>query len=403
MSRRRVAVITGTRAEYGLLKSTLAAIKAHPRLTLQLVVTGMHLLREFGHTVDDIVRDGWRIDARVRMQAGSDDPLDQAVGLARGVQGIARFLAAAKTDVVLVLGDRIEAMAGALAAVTTGRVLAHIHGGDVAPGDFDDSLRHAITKLAHVHLVATRDAARRVVRLGESAERVHVVGAPGLDRLRELLERSGRAPYRPSNADRPKTLLKSSGTQPRGDSCPPDPGVALVVYHARGRPAAVEASTMETLLRAVASLGLRRLILYPNTDRGHRGVLRAIERHRRRSPRQDVQVFPSLPRDDYLRALLGATVLVGNSSSGIIEAPLPGTPSVDVGPRQAGRQPGGPSVIHCGESELAIRQALHRALRICRKSSQRSVYGGGRSGPRIADLLARVPLDSELARKVITY
>ena len=391
-SRRRVAVITGTRAEYGLLKSTLAAIKTHPRLTLQLVVTGMHLLREFGHTVDDIVRDGWRIDARVRMQAGSDDPLDQAGGLSRGVHGIARFLEGAKADIVVVLGDRIEAMAGALAAVTTGRVLAHIHGGDVAPGDFDDSLRHAITKLAHVHLVATRDAARRVLRLGESPERVHVVGAPGLDRLRELLGCSGRAPYRPASAHGPKPLLKSSGTP-----------AALVLYHARGRPAAVEASTMETLLRAVASLGLRRLILYPNTDRGHRGVLRAIERHRRQSPPPDVQVFPSLPRDDYLHALSDAAVLAGNSSSGIIEAPLAGTPSVDVGPRQAGRQPGGPSVIHCGESEAAIRQAVQRALGMRWRSGEGSVYGDGRSGPRIAHILAELPLSSEFARKVIAY
>jgi UDP-hydrolysing UDP-N-acetyl-D-glucosamine 2-epimerase len=377
MSGRRVAVVTGTRAEYGLLKSPLAAIAAHPRLELQLVVTGMHLLRRFGHTVDDIARDGWRIGARVRMQAGSDGVLDQAAGLARGVQGISRYLERGRTDIVVVLGDRIEALAGALAAVTTGRVLAHIHGGDVAPGDFDDSLRHAITKLAHVHLVATRAAGRRVVRMGESPARVHVVGAPGLDRLRDLC--SGRAPYRPASA------------------------TALVVYHARGRAATAEEATMATVLCTVASLGLRRLVLYPNTDRGHAGVLRAIERHRGRSPRDEVQVFRSLPRDEYLRALTQAAVLVGNSSSGIIEAPLAGTPSVDVGPRQAGRQPGGPSVIRCGESEAAIRRAVQRALRARRHPCRQSVYGDGRAGPRIAGVLAALPLGGDFARKVITY
>ncbi|MEE9211172.1 MAG: UDP-N-acetylglucosamine 2-epimerase, partial [Phycisphaeraceae bacterium] len=164
---RRVAVITGTRADYGLLRSTMAAIQTHRRLRLQVVVTGMHLLHKFGHTVDQIARDGWRVDARVKMQTGDDSPLDQAAGLSRGVLGIAKFLEQAKSEIVLVLGDRIEAMAGALAAVTTGRIVAHIHAGDVAPGDFDDSLRHAITKLAHVHLTATRCAARRVVRMGE--------------------------------------------------------------------------------------------------------------------------------------------------------------------------------------------------------------------------------------------
>jgi UDP-hydrolysing UDP-N-acetyl-D-glucosamine 2-epimerase len=373
--RRGVAVITGTRAEYGLLKSTLAAIAAHPRLRLQLIVTGMHLLPKFGRTRHEILRDGWRIDACVPMQTGSDDPLDQAAGLARGVRGIARFLVAAKTHMVLVLGDRIEAMAGALAAVTTGRVLVHVHGGDVAPGDFDDSLRHAITKLAHVHLVATRAAARRVIRMGESPARVHVVGAPGLDRLRELLR----------------------GVRPVVHS-----PYALVVYHAVGRPAATEARTTAVILRASSDLGLRRVVLYPNSDRGHRGVIQAIERHRRQYG-SAVEVFRSLPRDDYLRTLLGAAVLVGNSSSGIIEAPLAGTPTVDIGLRQAGRQRGGPSVLHCADSGSAIRQALRRALRQRRRPTLRSVYGDGHSGPRIAQILARLAPGPAGARKVITY
>ncbi|MCH7705352.1 MAG: UDP-N-acetylglucosamine 2-epimerase, partial [Planctomycetes bacterium] len=153
----------------------MEAINRHRRLELQLAVTGMHLLRGFGHTVNEIKRDGWRIDARVRMQRGNDDPLDQALGLSRGIAGLARFFDAARTDVVLVLGDRIEAMAAALAAVSTGRILGHIHGGDVAPGDFDDSMRHAISKLAHVHFAATRASARRLVRMGESPQRVHHV------------------------------------------------------------------------------------------------------------------------------------------------------------------------------------------------------------------------------------
>lgn len=375
--RRRVAVVTGTRAEYGLLISPMRAIAEHPRLTLQLVVTGMHLLRGFGHTVDNIARDGWRIDARVRMQAGSDKACDQAEGLARGVAGMARFFNAAATDIVLVLGDRIEAMAGALAAVTTGRVLAHVHGGDVAAGDFDDSLRHAITKLAHVHLAATTSAARRIVRMGESPRRVHRIGAVGLDRLRELLSET------------------SHRREPSG--------AALVVYHAWGRPADIESRTMCTILDAVAALGLRRTILYPNTDRGHRGVLHAIEHHERRFGAPDVRVIRSMPRDEYLRTLISADLLVGNSSSGIIEAPLAGTPSVNVGGRQASREPGGPSVIQTGESPRAIQAALRRALRARPRRGGRSVYGDGRTGQRIARILAALPRTASLARKVIEY
>jgi GDP/UDP-N,N'-diacetylbacillosamine 2-epimerase (hydrolysing) len=370
-------VITGTRAEYGVLRSPIEAIDAHPRLALQLVVTGMHLLRKFGRTIDDILADGWPVAARVPMQTGRDDPCDQAAGLARGVAGIARFLERARTDMVVVLGDRIEAMAGALAATTTGRVLAHIHGGDVALGDFDESLRHAITKLAHIHLTATRESMRRVLRLGESPEHVHCVGAPGLDRLRQII----------------------AATPPRvGRS-----GVALVVQHAHGRSASLEEKVATTILNAVAEVGLKRLIVYPNSDRGHPGVLRAIERHVRRSPGDQVQTFPSLPRDAYLRALLNADVLIGNSSSGFVEAPLAGTPVVNVGARQAGRQPGGPAIIQTTESAHAIRAALHSALRKRPRRGGRSVYGDGHAGERIAHILANLRLTPDLARKRIAY
>ncbi|RMF75966.1 MAG: UDP-N-acetylglucosamine 2-epimerase (hydrolyzing), partial [Planctomycetota bacterium] len=185
--KRRIAVVTGTRAEYGLLRSVIAAIDAHPRLELQLVACGMHLLEPFGRTIDDIIADGWPIARAIRMQAGDDSFGDQAFGLARGVVGLAKLFEKSPPAIVVVLGDRIEAMAGALAGVTTGRLVAHIHGGDVAPGDFDESLRHAITKLANIHLAATKAAARRIARMGEPPESIHVVGAPGLDRIREIL------------------------------------------------------------------------------------------------------------------------------------------------------------------------------------------------------------------------
>jgi UDP-hydrolysing UDP-N-acetyl-D-glucosamine 2-epimerase len=380
-----VAVVTGTRAEYGILASILRAMEQHSRLELQLVVTGMHLLRPFGYTVRQIEQDGWPIAVRVPMQRGDDDPLDQAIGLARGVVGIARYLEAAASDAVVVLGDRIEALAGALAAVSTGRLLAHIHGGDVAPGDFDDSMRHAITKLAHVHFAATRDAGQRIVRLGEAPQRVHVVGGPGLDRLRELVAEADGVP---------RATRRSAATSGRA---------AVVVYHAWGRPAALERRTMSAVLDAVTALGLRRVICYPNTDRGHQGVLAAIEAHRRKSPAADVQIHKSLARDEYLRTLMSADVLVGNSSSGIIEAPFAGTPSVDVGGREAGRQAGGRGVLHTDESVPAIRQAVAAALRLRIKPGGRTVYGDGHAGARIARLLATMPLTWECRRKVITY
>ena len=418
-SRRRIAVVTGTRAEYGVLRSTIAAIAAHPQLDLQLVVTGMHLLCKFGHTVDAIRADGWPIAARVPMQRGDDDPLDQAEGLARGVAGLARCFARLRPDVVLVLGDRIEALAGALAAVTTGCVLAHVHGGDVAPGDFDDSLRHSITKLAHLHFAATKQSAARVRRLGEDTRRVFCVGAPGLDELRPLIRRSAgrRSAGPPSPAGRRATALEQCDVD--GPRAP----FAVIAQHAHGRSAAHEERLARAVFDAVARCGLRQIITYPNTDRGHSGVLRAIAAHARRAPRGTVVVAPSLPREVFVRLLAQAAVLVGNSSAGIIEAPFLGTPVVNVGTRQAGREPGGPGIIHVAERRTpaattsAIAAAIRRALHLPHASAGRgavragrsttraghSVYGDGGSGARIARLLARIPLSADMHRKQITY
>ncbi|MCC7292063.1 MAG: UDP-N-acetylglucosamine 2-epimerase (hydrolyzing) [Phycisphaerales bacterium] len=374
---RRIAVITGTRAEYGLLRTTIRAVQRHPRLQLQLVATGMHLVRKFGSTVRQIEADGFRVAARVPMQRGTDDALDQAEGLARGVRGIARFLREARSDIVLVLGDRIEAMAGALAGVTTGRIVAHVHGGDVAPGDLDDALRHAITKLAHLHLPATRASMRRVVRMGERREHVFLVGAPGLDELASILRAHARAPQRS--------------------------GHALIVHHPCGRSAKIEARVMRDLLASVERHGLRRLIVYPNSDRGHQGVIRAIRDHAARSRPGEVSVFRSLPRDEFVRCLSAADVLVGNSSSGIIEAPFVGTPSVNVGARQTGREPGGASVIHVDENSRSISAALARALRTRNRRPAHSVYGDGHAGRKIAEILASIEISEELRRKQIAW
>ncbi len=392
---RSVAIVTGSRAEYGLLRSTLEAISKHPSLRLQLVVTGTHLLKKFGHTVRDIERDGWRIDARVAMQRGDDGRLDQAEGLSRGVAGIARFLERARTDIVLVLGDRIEAMAGALAGVTTGRIVAHIHGGDVAPGDFDDSLRHAITKLAQVHLTATESSCRRVIQMGEDAARVHCVGAPGLDRLLEIVRETSVAPAAHSNIERP-----------RGDNAPslvassPVARKALIVQHPCGRAVTVEKRVMEMVLRAVDAEGLNAVCLYPNSDRGHSGIVQAIERHARRVGRGAFRAIRSLEHDAYLDLLIETDVLIGNSSSGIIEAAAAGTPAVDIGSRQHGRERDEQCVFHAEEEPESIRAGLQRALSLGPIRDYAGPYGDGRAGERIAACLAEVALDESLRRKI---
>lgn len=369
---RRIAVITGTRAEYGTLRPLLRALSGKPNVALHVIATGMHLLPKFGRTVNDIIADGFRPAGLVPMQRGDGQPLDQAFGLGRGVEGLARRIAELKSDTVVVLGDRIEAMAGALAAVTTGRLLVHIHGGDVAPGDFDDALRHAITKLAHVHFAATDASARRIIALGEDPRNVYACGAPGLDVVRETAR-----------------LVKPRPPQQRAAQ-------ALVIYHAFGRSETVEERTATRILSTVRAAGLRRTVIFPNSDRGHAGVIRAICAHAEQFP-GEVILHRSLPRDEFLATLLTARVLVGNSSCGLIEAPFAGTPVVNVGGRQAGRQPGGRGIHHCSETKPAIAAAIRAALADRLTPGTATVYGDGRAGPRMARTLLRIR--PELARQ----
>lgn len=377
---KNIAIITGTRADFGLLKSTMTAIKDHPDLRLQVIVTGMHLLEPFGCTVDEIVAERWPVIAKIPMQTGRDDRLDNALGLARGIDGIAQTLWHAKTNAVVVLGDRIEALAGALATVTTGKILAHIHGGDLAPGDFDDAYRNAITKLAHIHFPATELSAKRILKLGEFKKHVHVVGAPGLDRILELKKQS-------------KTTKPNPGEEiTRAE--------AVIIQHPTGRPEQAERKTMTAILKAVAAKNLNTLVIYPNADAGHSGVLSAI--HAAESAGQ-VRTVPSMPRDEYLRTLINAKVLVGNSSSGIIEAAAAGTPAVNVGTRQKGRQTDSSAVINCTEYAPAITTALEKALkkRPVQKSTStaRTAYGRGGAGQKIAKIIAATRFTDDLIHK----
>lgn len=387
-SRRKIAVVTGTRAEYGLFTSVMSAIKADSRLELQLIVTGTHLLKKFGYTVDEIAAAGWKIDARVKMQRGDDDPLDQANGLSRGISAIAEALARLESDVVLVLGDRIEALAGALAAVTSGRLLAHIHGGDIAPGDFDDSLRHSITKLAHIHFTATQGARVRVIQMGEEPRRVHFVGAPGLDQIHQLKSNLARE-------DQAGKILRRASTLRNGIEIKKS---ALIVQHPCGRSSAVEMRVMQHILSEVGAAGLSALCIYPNSDRGHSGIIAAIQT-RRRENQSAVKVFPSLQRDEYLRLLCNSQILVGNSSSGMIEAPAVGTPVVNVGSRQLGRERADQLVIDAAETRSSIRGAIARAIALGPITTPTKIYGDGTAGPRIASLLAKMPLTHEFRRK----
>lgn len=353
---RNVCFVTGTRAEYGLMQTTLRAIAAHRKLKLQVIATGMHLSRKHGHTVDQIPV----LDAIVPWKG------DLATATGRATAKLAAAFEKLKTDIVLVVGDRVEAFAAATAGHLSGRIVAHVHGGDRALGQVDDALRHAITKLAHVHFPATQQSADRIARLGEDPWRIHLVGAPGIDGIGKLAAK-GRKKKR----------------------------FALLVLHPADADDALEANRARTVLDAVRRGVPDVEIVYPNNDPGSAGIAAAFAEDR---------VHRSLSRGDYLALLRDAAVLVGNSSSGIIEAASFGTPVVDIGSRQAGREHG-PNVVHVEYDARQITAAVRRftgdgwEVRF----PPTNVYGGSGTGRKIADILARLIISPELKRKLITY
>jgi UDP-hydrolysing UDP-N-acetyl-D-glucosamine 2-epimerase len=380
-TRRRVCYVTGTRAEFGLMKPVLRAIRAHPKLELQLVVTGMHLDRSRGYSADEIRREGWLDDIEHSLlpwQPAGEDPWVISTATGRAIAAISSTLERFHTDVVLVCGDRVEAFAAASSGHISARVVAHVHGGDRALGQVDDSLRHSITKLSHIHFPATEDSARRIKRLGEDSRRIHVVGAPGIDGI-----------------VRDATPLHDLKLPVRSRL------YALLVLHPADPDDALEESRAKLVLGALETLDFEKIVIvYPNTDPGAAGIVRCWK-SRAKSDRLIVR--EDLPRPVFLGLLKHAAVLVGNSSAGIIEAASFGTPVIDIGRRQLGRLRS-QNVMNVPYSEAQI---VRQLIRMRRKGFPRwrgrNVYGGQGTGRRVASILARLKPDISLTRKLIAY
>ncbi|WP_046156667.1 UDP-N-acetylglucosamine 2-epimerase [Chromobacterium vaccinii] len=378
MTRRRITVVTGSRAEYGLLYWPIRDLLAAPDFELQLIVTGMHLSPEFGLTVRDIERDGVPISARVDMLVSSDAPGGIAKSMALGLIGFSDAIERLRPDAMLVLGDRFEILAAAQAAMVHNVPLVHIAGGDTTEGAFDEAIRHAITKMAHLHLVTNDIARRRVVQMGEDPRYVHVVGSPGLDHLRRqpLLARAE---------------LEASLGQPLGARN------ALVTFH----PVTLEPEDglrqQEELLAALDELPEEWVLWFtlPNADTGGRGLATALQAWVKDRPR--ARVFTSLGQLRYLSLMREADVVVGNSSSGLYEAPSFQVPTIDVGDRQRGRLAAA-SVLHCEPERTAIREAIDHALALDCRGVQ-NPYGDGCSAARIVDALRAMPAAERMLKK----
>jgi GDP/UDP-N,N'-diacetylbacillosamine 2-epimerase (hydrolysing) len=380
--RRKILYISGSRADYGLMRSVLFRINSNPGMELHIGATGMHLLPDFGNTIDEICRDGFTCH---RIDAVQERDTDESMALFIGcfIQRCVPLVMEIKPDLILLLGDRGEMLGGAIVGVYLGIPVVHIHGGENTR-TVDDIARHAITKLSHIHLAATEESARRIVQMGENPETVHVVGAPGLEQINEI-------------------ELLSAGEISQRYHLDLSRPVILVLQHPVTLEGEDSAYQMRQTLEAIRELGEQSLIIYPNADAGGRAMIEEIRRYEHH---EGIQIFPTLEHRDFLSLLRVSSVLVGNSSSGIIEAPSFGLPVVNIGTRQDGRSRG-ENVIQSGYAKEQIRSAIEYALHDTafreRTKKAKNPYGDGNSSHLIVDILERTPITQDLVQKRLAY
>ena len=375
--KRKICIATGTRADWGLLSPIAQALNKRDDVDLKIIATNMHLSEEYGSTWKEIENDGLKIDWRVKMKSDADTRKDTVLAMSECMAGMAEALAALQPDLLVILGDRYEMLATASAALILRIPIAHIAGGAISQGAYDESIRHAITKMSHIHLTETERYRKRVIQLGENPEHVIYTGAIGVYNImhtqyinREQLERE-------LNLTLSDRLILATFHPATLDEMPPQ-------------------QQCKNLLAALdRHPDYQTIFTYPNNDSEGRIIIQLIESYRRRHPER-VAVFPSLGMRRYLSMLHCATAVVGNSSSGIVEVPSIGIPTLDIGIRQMGRT-AAPSVLHCGVSEEEIVDGLETVLsssfRMIAKSAENPYYLPD-TLEKMVDAIVNTPLDN---------
>jgi UDP-hydrolysing UDP-N-acetyl-D-glucosamine 2-epimerase len=338
----KIAVFTGSRAEYGLLYWLIKDIQDDSALQLQLLVSGMHLSPEFGCTYTQIEDDGFVIDEKIEILLSSDTPVGVAKSIGLGVLGFSDALSRLAPTALVILGDRFEALAAAQTAMILRIPVVHLHGGEITEGAYDDAIRHAITKLSYLHCTSTPEYRQRVIQLGEAPQRVKNVGAIGLDHL----HRSNMITVAQLSTSLDFELV--------------DP-YFVVTFHPATLASETPAQGFQALLDALDQYATHQVIItYPNADDGGRRIIPMLEQYALNNP-QRVLAIKSLGQLRYLSAVKYATAIIGNSSSGIIEVPAFNVPTVNIGTRQKGRLAAS-SVIHCDTDEKSITEAIDCAV-----------------------------------------
>ena len=381
-TKRKICIVTGTRAEYGLLYWLMKEIGADPDLQLQLIATGMHFSPEFGLTYQQIEADGFTIDAKVEMLLSSDSPVGIAKSMGLGVIGFADALDRLKPDILVVLGDRFEILAATQAAMVARIPIAHIHGGEATEGLIDEAIRHAVTKMSHLHFTAAEPYRKRVIQLGEAPGRVFNTGAVGLDNLIQL------------------NLLNRAELEKALDFKLNSAPVILCTYHPVTLSESDADYVLGELFKALDRLPSAKVVFTKsNADMGGRVINQMIDDYALKNPER-VAACVSLGQVRYLSLLREADVVLGNSSSGIVEAPTARIPTVNIGDRQRGRLKA-PSIIDCDESVDSILIAIEKALspgfqKIAAKGE--TYFGKDGASKRIKQILKEISLEGILLK-----
>jgi UDP-hydrolysing UDP-N-acetyl-D-glucosamine 2-epimerase len=377
---RTVGVVTGARSDYGIYLPILREIQGDSGLELCLMVSGMHLAREFGYTVQEIERDGFEVAERVEMLLASDSPEGIAKSMGLGTVGFSQVFARTRPDILLLLGDRFEMHAAAVAALPFKIALAHIHGGESTEGLIDEPIRHSLTKMSHLHFASTQRYASRIVQMGEEPWRVTVSGAPSLDNLRYI------------------DLLSKEEIQSRYGLDLSEPPL-LVTYH----PVTLEYERTEwqisELLAALEAVGRPAVFTYPNADTYGRTIIQAIDAYAERHP--GTKAVKNLGTQGYFSLMNVCAAMVGNSSSGILEAASFKLPVVNIGNRQRGRVHGS-NVIDVGYGREEVLAGTQKALSSEFRAGLAhltNLYGDGHAAERIVEVLRTVQIDDRLLIK----
>ena len=381
--KRKICVTTGTRAEYGLLKPILNEISKSKKLDLYLIVTGMHLSKKHGYTISEIINDGFSVYSKIEMIPKGNSSYFMANSLGKGVIEFSQIFKKLKPDINLILGDRDEAFASALAASHMNIPNAHIHGGDKTMAGIDEYIRHAITKISNLHFAATKKSQQRIIKLGENPKYVYFTGSPGIDEIKN------------NNITSKIQLEKKYNMKITGDEI-------ILLQHPVTTQIESSKKQIDNTLNAIKKLKKPTICISPNSDAGNFEIFQALQKAS--SDFSFIRLFQNMPRNDFLGLLSNCSVLVGNSSSGIIEASYFKIPVVNIGIRQKNREKGN-NVIDVKDNSVLIYNAIKKLFNPKSKHIGKlsSIYGSGNTSKKIIKILETILLNDKLIQKQIMY